>query len=253
MAGFNPFKKKSWQKAGRDIEKGIDKAKREAERAARDAAKAAEKAAYETEKAARAAAKELEKATQYFEKEAERVVQQIFDRAKREIEDLAEDAVKGAKDAFTRELPALAEHAFDEAKKGLTEELPQLAEDAIHEVQKAMLREATAKVLAVAVDLVDTIAPDSLNLTLGPVGLSIGDVVDKAEALREIAAHPPDDAASITDAVMALAPDEISIDLSVGVGFIVQSDSAQVGVSLGWSKESVLEHLPSLLRKCGVP
>lgn len=238
MPTFNPFKKKDWRKAGRDIERGLDKAaekaKREAERAARETQKAAERAAKEAEKAAVAAAKEAERVAHYFEKEAERVVQQIFERAKREIEEVAERAVR-------------------EAKEAITEDLPGLAQTAIEEAQRAMLREAVRKTLNVAVDLVDTVAPDSLSLTLGPVHLDVGDIVDKVQTIKHLADHPPDDADSITEAVLALAPDQISIELSVGVGFIVQSDSAQVGISLGWSKESVLEHLPALLRKCGVP
>lgn len=266
--GWNPFKKKSWDKVGKGIEREAGKAKRELEKAAKDARKEAERAALETRKAAEKAAKETEKlakeaakeaerlarqAEDFFTEEARQVVQRIFDQAKDELVDFAEGAVKDVKEAFTKELPALAETAFKESKEALTEELPAMAEMAIKEAQKALLREATRKALNTAVDLIDTIMPDSLGLTLGPVNIQIGDVFDKVEAIKQIAEHPPDDCDSITEAVKALAPDEISIDLSIGVGFIVQSDSAQVGVSLGWSKESVLEHLPALLKKCGVP
>lgn len=173
-------------------------------------------------------------------------IDDVFDDLKK-VKDVIDDIQRARRWAGGRI------NSIDDTLSNLPDEMERIAKQAATDVQKAMLREATRRSLAVAVDLIDTVMPDSLGLTLGPVSIQVGDVFDKVEAIKEIAEDPPDDCESITEAVLALAPDEISIDLSIGVGFIVQSDSAQVGVSLGWSKESVLEHLPTLLRKCGVP
>ena len=137
----------------------------------------------------------------------------------------------------------------DEIKDGITKELPALAQAAVVEI----IRAAGKKSLTTALDIVDTVAPDSISLTFGPVVIEVGDVFDKIETIRDLAKRPPGRAQEITDAVIGLAPASVHINLTVGLGFVIQSDSAQVGIDLGWSGDSVFEHLPALLEKCGVP
>ena len=140
-----------------------------------------------------------------------------------------------------------------EVEDGITKELPKLAEKAVGDAVAAILRAASKKSLETALDIIDTVMPDSTSLTFGPVVIEVGDVYAKVETIRALAQNPPGRAQEITDAVISLAPASVHINLTVGLGFVVQSDSAQVGIDLGWSGDSVLEHLPALLEKCGVP
>ena len=77
-----------------------------------------------------------------------------------------------------------------------------LAQDAIAEI----IRAAGRKSLTTALEIIDTVAPDSISLTFGPVVIDVGDVFDKIETIRALAQNPPGRAQEITDAVISLGP-----------------------------------------------
>ena len=174
-------------------------------------------------------------------------VEKEFKEAVKEIERLPREIEKESKRAWSR-MDNIDGYIRSEFGK-LPDRMKGLAQDAIAEI----IRAAGKKSLETALDIVDTVAPDSISLTFGPVVIEVGDVFDKIETIRALAQNPPGRAQEITDAVISLAPASVHINLTVGLGFVIQSDSAQVGIDMGWSGDSVFEHLPALLEKCGVP
>ena len=101
--GLRAWVKRKAKKAKKDFEK----AGRVIEETAKDTGKAFEQTGQQIKKTAEDLAKEAE--TVLHCEEAKKVVEQIFNRAKRDIERFAESAVKDTKDAFTKDLPKLAE------------------------------------------------------------------------------------------------------------------------------------------------
>ena len=178
----------------------------------------------------------------------ERALNDVGDNLKNELRKVGADCRNGVR-VMGREVEDGLQKSANEIKDGITKELPALAKEAVAEI----IRAAGKKSLETALDIVDIVAPDSISLTFGPVVIEVGDVFDKIETIRALAQNPPGRAQEITDAVISLAPASVHINLTVGLGFVIQSDSAQVGIDLGWSGDSVFEHLPALLEKCGVP
>ena len=181
-------------------------------------------------------------------------IEKEFNEAKNTLQKLPRDIERASKRAWTRmdNMDGYIRKEFQglgQQFEQLPETMKALAQEAVAEI----IRAAGRKSLQTALEIIDTVAPDSISLTFGPVVIEVGDVFDKIETIRALAQNPPGRSQEITDAVISLAPASVHINLTVGLGFIVQSDSAQVGIDLGWSGDSVFEHLPALLEKCGVP
>ena len=194
----------------------------------------------------------LGKQTQNEFNKVERALREVGEDVKKGLQKTGADCRNGIR-VMGRDVEDGLRKSAAEIKDGITKELPKLAEKAAGDAVATILRAASKKSLETALDIIDTVMPDSTSLTFGPVVIEVGDVYAKVETIRALAQNPPGRAQEITDAVISLAPASVHINLTVGLGFVVQSDSAQVGIDLGWSGDSVLEHLPALLEKCGVP
>ena len=218
---FNPFKKGDWDKLGKQTKDEFSKVERAIRDVGEDVRASLQKTGADCRNGVRAMGREVEDSLQ---------------KSVKKVEGLEGD-FQGLMEAIRQDIDAMPG-----MMKGL-------AQEAVADI----IRAAGKKSLTTALDIVDTVAPDSISLTFGPVVIEVGDVFDKIETIRALAKSPPGRAQEITDAVISLAPASVHINLAVGLGFVIQSDSAQVGIDLGWSGDSVFEHLPALLEKCGVP
>ena len=255
---WNPFKKKSWKKVGKAIEK-----------TAKDTGKAFEQTGKDIKKTAEDLAKETE---QFFTKEARNVVQKIFNDAKRDIQRFAENAVKDTKDAFAKELPKLAEQAFEETFDAFTQELPGLAETAFDKTKKAfeeelpaLIEEAARKLaqeasersikeaLDNAADVIEIMAPTRFTLIFGvelalviqgevTVSCSFPNPVAKLTEIRKWAADPPKGRGQIIECIKDFGPE------SLGVEFKVSGN----GLAAEWDGDDKYDRIDAFLAKHGV-
>ena len=142
---------------------------------------------------------------------------------------------------------------FKDNFEGAVGQIGDRIEEAAKSALEAVIRAAASKSLGTALKLIDTIAPSNITLSFSVLSIDVGDVYDKIETIRRLAENAPGNSEEITQAVIDLAPESVSINLDIGLGLLLQSDALSFGFGMSWSTEDVLEHLPALLRECGVP
>ena len=239
--GLRAWVKRKAKKAKKDFEK----AGRVIEETAKDTGRAFEQGGKVIKKTAEDLAKETE---EFFTKEARKVVEQIFNRAKRDIERFAESAVKDTKAAFTKDLPKLAESAFEETRVAFEEKLPELAEKAARDAVAAIMAEAAKGTFTKAVDVAQVLAPDTLGIKIGPVGMTIGNVKDRIDTLQRWANNPPRSKEDIKECIITLAPTSVSVAVDVQFALlVVSSDALEVGFSAEWETASFIEKFDDII------
>ena len=237
--GWNPFKKKSWKKVGKAIEK-----------TAKDTGKVFEKVGDDVEKSFEELAAETER---FFIKEAEQVVQQIFDKGKRDIERVAENALKETKDAFVKDLPALAEAAFAEPKEAFVEELPALLEEAIRKLASEASRRSIKGALDNAANVIEVMAPTRFTLIFGvelalviqaevTVSCSFPNPVAKLTEIREWAANPPRGRGQIIECIKDFGPESLAVEFKVSGN----------GMAAEWDGDDKYDRIDAFLEKHGL-
>ena len=147
-----------------------------------------------------------------------------------------------------------ATHAVLQAENDGLHSLKQTGADIEHEgqqlltdIKSAGLAAAAKEVLETAYAMAEAVEPDQMQLTLGPVIIEVDDIPSKMAILKGLADNPPHSGKSIVAAIRALDAGSVAIQGDVGLGFIVQSDDAKIGVQLTWQTDSVIDRLEELL------
>ena len=116
--GWNPFKKKSWDKVGSAITNTANDAAKATQKAAEDAAKATQAAAEATAKEAEKQAKAAEKAANDAAKATQKAAEDAYKQAEKTANDLAKDtkkAVAQTTSIVVKNTSSFAEQGFDVA------------------------------------------------------------------------------------------------------------------------------------------
>ena len=269
--GWNPFKKKSWKKAGQVLEKAGNDVIRDIEETGKDIEQ-------EIRRAAEQVARETE---EFFTKEASELVQKIFNEAKKDIERFATRSINEAKkglESVADEARSGLEDAGKEIKDGITKDLPEMAKKVVEEaadaLQKAVAREGlkllrdgakktNQKLTSIADDkpeLIDAINKLGYSLKLGPITLAYSGFYERssdlAEALDDYVNNPPVfRRRPLIALVEALGPDSVDLGVDISAAFlVVQSDTLSIGGSLdSIPLELFTEIADAVLEALGIP
>ncbi len=173
----------------------------------------------------------------------------------REIEGAARSA-EGSLKSIQREVEGaarLAEHQIDKLATKAFEDIKVAAEDALDDVREELVSAATAQALNIAIAVIQTVAPSTFRLKLGPIAIHLNDAAGRIDTLKYYADHAPGTGADIKAMVIALAPTRISVGGDISLAFlIVQSDSLSVGWEAGWATEDVIDRLEDVLAHFGI-
>ena len=171
----------------------------------------------------------------------------IGDEIKKEIlgalksaENAAVSAIKSAENSATGELKKLG----NEIKKDI--------EDEVSKIESALESKAAKEVLAGLVDTVRALSPDSIQIQLGPVQLDLGNLEEKIEHFVKWAKNPPNNRETWIKFVHDVTPDSLSLVESIGLGLIIQSDDAKIGLTETWGSDKVLDRLDKILERAGI-
>ena len=138
----------------------------------------------------------------------------------------------------------IAQQAADIVKKEVVDEIPHLLESALSEAIKA----AQSGVLKQAVKVLDVAAPDSVSLTIVPVGINGINVRQKISRVKYYANHPPGKKSEIKQLVKDLAPEGVSITLSAELALvIVSSSSLSLGMTLDYSTSDFIDRIDNII------
>ena len=188
----------------------------------------------------------------------------IFDSVKHKIEhDLNSlgdgikhdlNSIRNAAQGAIKDAELAAQGAIKKAENDGLHSLKQAGADIEHEgqqlltdIKSAGLAAAAKEVLETAYAMAEAVEPDQMQLTLGPVIIEVDDIPSRMAMLKRLAEHPPHSGKSIVAAIRALEAGSVAIQGDVGLGFIVQSDDAKIGVQLTWQTDSVIDRLEELL------
>lgn len=187
---------------------------------------------------------EVESKVKYAGRKAEesvkKVEHEVEDQLKDFAHDLEEEIEKTAKDTLET-IEDTAEDVFEEVK------------DTAIEAMQAAMRAASSEALNTVVDSIQVALPNSIGLSLGPIGLEIGDLTDKVDTLQKWAKNPPTNKSDIRAIIIEVAPTSVSLELSFSLAFlVVQSDSLEFGVTSTYETEDFLNKMDDLLSHWGI-
>lgn len=135
----------------------------------------------------------------------------------------------------------VADQALDKAQS-LEGDIGHLVDDAVKKALQLALRELQRGVLSKAVRILDSAAPDTASIQIGPVELGGINVRDRYDALRLAVDNPPRDGSGFKRLAQTLAPETVSITLSAELAMVVvSSDSLSVGMTMVWSRDAFLQ------------
>ena len=171
-------------------------------------------------------------------------VQQAGNEVERELKGVAHRAESELKSTFNEledELEETAEKIFEAAK----DEALSLAQAAMKEISRGAINKV--------VDAAQVVLPTSVDLSLGPIGLNIGDMTGRIDTLQKWASNPPSSRNDIRQIITEVAPTSVSINLNFSLAFLfVQSDSLEFGVTASYETEDFLNKMDEILGRFGI-
>ena len=217
----------------------------------------ADQAVHKTEHAAENAANQVSHGTN----EAVDAVKDAANKAREGINDMANigdeikkeilGALKSAENAAVSAIKSAEKSATGELKK-LGNEIKKEIEDEVAKIESALESKAAKEVLEGLVDTIRALSPDSIQIELGPVQLDLGNLEAKVEHFVKWAKNPPKNRETWIAFVNDVTPDSLSLVESIGLGLIVQSDDAKIGLTETWGSDKVLDRLDKILERAGI-
>ena len=171
----------------------------------------------------------------------------IGDEIKKEIL----GALKSAENAAVSAIKDAEKSATGELKK-LGNEIKKEIEDEVSKIESALEGKAAHEILSDLVDTIRALSPDSIQIELGPVQLDLGNLEAKVEHFVKWAKNPPKNRETWIAFVNDVTPDSLSLVESIGLGLIVQSDDAKIGLTETWGSDKVLDRLDKILERAGI-
>ena len=177
----------------------------------------------------------------------ERALRDVGEDVKVELRKLGADCRNGVR-AMGREVEDGLRKSANEIKDGFEKELPALAEAAARDAVAAIMAEAAKGTFTKAVDVAQVLAPDTMGIKIGPVGMTIGNVKDRIDTLQRWANNPPRSKADIKECIITLAPTSVSVEVDVQFALlVVSSDALEVGFSAEWETASFIEKFDDII------
>ncbi len=170
--------------------------------------------------------------------------------------DVATQAVKQAESTATAAVNA-AEKTAVQAVDTAGKEAEALAKDALSAVEKGLLGVIAKEALSVAAKLARDVAPNSLDLTLGPLTVGIVDVPGAVGKLEAAASHPP----TSRDGLKTLLSDLVNHNLVGNVqlkgdvalaALVVESDSLSAGFVATWDASTFIARFDAAMDAVGL-
>lgn len=233
--GWDPTKplKDLWKKTKREMEGVANSLIGKIKKVGSDAAKSVTKRGDEIRGSLRSFGNEVEDSVKSIGSEIEDAVESAGEVAVKQIEEVSKNLADELEDRF--------EEAFDKA------------EDVIKDAMQAAMKEISKGALNKIVDVVQIVAPTSVDITLGPVTISIGDIGERIDVLQKWASNPPSGKDDLRAIIIELAPTAVSIELSFSLAFlVVQSDSLEIGTCSTYETYDFLNHMDDILQQFGI-
>ena len=225
--------------------------------AAHEVKHTADKAVHKTEHAAEHAANQVS----HGANQAADAVKDAANKAREGINDMANigdeikkeilGALKSAENAAVSAIKSAEKSATGELRK-LGNEIKKEIEDEVSKIESALEGKAAHEILSDLVDTIRALSPDSIQIELGPVQLDLGNLEAKVEHFVKWAKNPPKNRETWIAFVNDVTPDSLSLVESIGLGLIVQSDDAKIGLTETWESEKVLDRLDKILERAGI-
>lgn len=221
MASFNPLSKHDWDHFFNSLKGQLNDTANKAKRSITDAANNAKK-----------------------------TVNDAGNQAQHQVTKVATDAGHAISDTANK-----AEKQFGDLAANAEHELSQVGEQAKKELEH--IRDQAFKVLAKgsinkAVDVIQTTAPDSFGIKLGPFAFDFDKVQDRIDTLQKYANNPPA-LGNFPDFVKQFAPASISVSLSAEIAFLlVASDSLSVGFTATYTLDGFISRYGKIRGVLGV-
>jgi flagellar capping protein FliD len=225
--------------------------------AAHEVKHTADKAVHKTEHAAEHAADQVshgaDQAVDAVKDAANKTREGINDMANigDEIKKEILGALKSAENAAVSAIKDAEKSATGELKK-LGNEIKKEIEDEVSKIESALESKAAKEVLEDLVDTIRALSPDSIQIELGPVQLDLGNLEAKVEHFVKWSKNPPKNRETWIAFVNDVTPDSLSLVESIGLGLIVQSDDAKIGLTETWGSDKVLDRLDKILERAGI-
>ena len=163
-----------------------------------------------------------------------------WEKAGDKIEDAAEqvgDAFKDTAEDAGKKLQPLAEQALD------------AAEETVKKALQHLVAVAAKGTLNKAVDLAQTLVPDTMRLKVLAVFIVIEDIEDRIDALQRWANKPPTSKKALKRMIRDLKPSSCGIEVDLQAALlIVSSDAIEVGFSATWETERFLKRFDALIK-----
>ena len=177
----------------------------------------------------------------------ERALRDVGEDVKIELRKLGSDCRNGVR-AMGREVEDGLRKSANQIKDGFEKELPALAEAAARDAVAAIMAEAAKGTFTKAVDVAQVLAPDTMGIKIGPVGMTIGNVKDRIDTLQRWANNPPRSKEDIKECIITLAPMSVSVAVDVQFALlVVSSDALEVGFSAEWETASFIEKFDDII------
>ena len=201
-----------------------------------------------------------------IEKKIKRAIESLGNSVKSSINSLGNEVKHGVRSVANqaeRELTNAAHQAENELKSvfnKLEDELEDTAEaileaakDEALSLARAAMREISRGAINKVVDAAQVAVPTTVDLSLGPIGLSLGDMTGRIDTLQRWSKKPPSSKKDIREIIIELAPTNVSINLSVSLAFLfVQTDSLAFGVISTYATEDFLNKMDEILGRFGI-
>ena len=108
---------------------------------------------------------------------------------------------------------------------------------------------AAKGVLTQAIDLCQTLAPDTMKLKILAVFVVIDDIEDRIDVLRKWANNPPTSKRDLKRMIRQLQPTSCGIEVDLQAALlIVSSDAIEVGFSATWNTDRFLRRFDDLIK-----
>ena len=217
----------------------------------------ADQAVHKTEHAAEHAANQVS----HGANQAADAVKDAADKAREGINDMANigdeikkeilGALKSAENAAVSAIKSAEKSATGELRK-LGNEIKKEIEDEVSKIESALEGKAAHEILSDLVDTIRALSPDSIQLELGPIQLDLGNLEEKVEHFVKWSKKPPNNRETWIAFVNDVTPDSLALVESIGLGLIVQSDDAKLGLTETWGSDKVLDRLDKILERAGI-
>ena len=173
-----------------------------------------------------------------------------------QVEHAATAAVKQAEDTATTAVRQAGSAAVT-AVKGVEQDALKVVRGVWHDIETGLFGLLAKAGLAAAVKVARVAEPSALQVTLGPLQLSLVNIPAVVGILADAEHHPPHDRASLRAFVESLvavqAVSGMSLQGNVALAaLVVESDALSVGFSAEWDADGFIQRWDALMDAIGL-